>query len=84
MLKESDTVSLKNMNGQQFQILSARGVIKVAFSESAFVFEIPVHNITLLWAETLNFKFRIVFLIIFWGEIWRFEKRIALSEKSHL
>ena len=47
-------------------------------------FEILAHNITLLWAEILNFKFRIVFLNIFFGEVWRFEKRIALSEKSHL
>ena len=40
-------------------------------------FKIPAHNILLLLAGILNFKFRIVF----W-EIWRFEKRIALSERK--
>ena len=44
-------------------------------------FKIPALNSILLWAGILNFKFRIVFWIIFF---WRFEKRIALSEKSHL
>ena len=44
-------------------------------------FKIPTHKIVLLWAGILNFKFRLVFLDYFFG---RFEKRIALSEKSHL
>ena len=34
------------------------------------------------WAWNLNFKFRIVFWNIFFLEIWRFEKHIALSEKK--
>ena len=44
-------------------------------------FKIPDHNIILLWAGISNFKFRIVFWNIIFG---RFEKQIALSEKSHL
>ena len=40
-------------------------------------FNIPAHNIILLWAGILNFKFRIVFWNIFLG---RFEKQITLSE----
>ena len=44
-------------------------------------FEIPAHNSIMLWARILNFKSRIVFWILFL-EIWRFEKRIALSEKK--
>ena len=39
-------------------------------------FKIPAHNSTMLKVGILSFKFRIVF--------WRFEKRITLSEKSHL
>ena len=31
---------------------------------------------------SLKFKFRVVFLEYFFFEIWRFEKRIALSEKK--
>ena len=46
-------------------------------------FKILTNNIILLWAGILNFKFRIVFGIYF-GEIGRFEKRIALSAKNHL
>ena len=34
------------------------------------------------WAWNLNFKLRIVFWNIFFFEIWRSEKRIALSEKK--
>ena len=37
-------------------------------------FKVPAHNIRLLWAGILNFKFRIVFLeYFFWGdwEIWK-------------
>ena len=36
-------------------------------------FKIPAHNIILLWAGILNFKFRIVFWNIFFVQIWRFE-----------
>mgnify|MGYP007048365776 CR=1 FL=1 len=45
-------------------------------------FKIPAHNIILLWAGILNFKFRIVFWNIFFWEIGRFEKQITLSEKK--
>ena len=36
-------------------------------------FKIPAHNIIILWAGILNFKFRIVFWNIFFGdwEIWK-------------
>ena len=40
------------------------------------------HIKLLLWVGILNFQFRIVFRNIFWEEIWRFEKRIPLSEKK--
>ena len=46
-------------------------------------FKILANNIILLWAGILNVKFRIVFGIYF-GEIGRFEERIALSAKNHL
>ena len=36
----------------------------------------------MLWAGILNFKFKIVFWNIFFSEIWRPKKRIALSEKK--
>jgi hypothetical protein len=44
-------------------------------------FKIPAHNSIMLWAGILNFKFVIVFRNTF---LWRCEKRIVLSEKSHL
>ena len=40
----------------------------------------PTNNSKLFLAENFNFKLRIVF----WNFFWRFEKRITLSEKSHL
>ena len=43
--------------------------------------KIPAHNSIILWAGILNFRFRIVIWNIFL-EIWRFEKRIVLSEKK--
>ena len=45
-------------------------------------FKFPAYNTLLLLAGNLNFKFRIVFWNISFLEIWRFEKRIALSEKK--
>ena len=47
-------------------------------------FKFPANYSVLLLAGNLNFKFRIVFGNIFFWEILRFEKHIALSEKSHL
>ena len=44
-------------------------------------FKFPANNSKVLLARNLNFKFRIVFRNIFL-EIWRFGKRIALSEKK--
>ena len=44
-------------------------------------FKFPAKNTLLLLARNLNFKLRIVFWIFFL-EIWRFEKRITLSEKK--
>ena len=39
----------------------------------------------LSWAWNLDFKFRIVFWnVFFFLEIERFEKRITLTEKSHI
>ena len=38
----------------------------------------------MLLTGNLNFKLRIVFWNIFFFEIWRSEKRMALSKKSHL
>ena len=45
-------------------------------------FEFPTSNALLLLAGNLNFMLRIVFWNIFFFEIWRSEKRIALSEKK--
>ena len=45
-------------------------------------FKFPASNTLLLLAGSLNFKLRIVFFGIFFFEIWRFEKQIALSEKK--
>ena len=45
-------------------------------------FKIPAHNIILFWAGILNFKFKKVFWNIFFFEIWRSKKQIALSEKK--
>ena len=44
-------------------------------------FKFPAKNTLLLLAGNLNFKLRIVFCIFFF-EIWKFEKRITLSEKK--
>ena len=44
-------------------------------------FKFPANNTLLLLAGNLNFKLRIVFWNICF-EIWRSEKRIALSEKK--
>ena len=45
-------------------------------------FKFLANNTLLLLAENLNFKFRIVFWNIYFLEIGRFEKEIALSEKN--
>ena len=45
-------------------------------------FKFPANNSKVFLAGNLNFKFRIVFWNIFFLEIWRFKKRIALSEKK--
>ena len=42
-------------------------------------FKIPADNSIMLWAEILNFKFRIASWKKF---LWTFKKRIALSEKK--
>ena len=62
-----------------FQI-SLQKIFQTNYSELEI--QTSLHIKILLWAEILNFKFRIVFQNIFWGEIWRFEKRIPLSEKK--
>ena len=46
-------------------------------------FKFPANNSKVLLAGNLNFKFRIVFWNIFFGDL-EFEKHITLSEKSHL
>ena len=45
-------------------------------------FKFLANNSKVLLAEKLNFKLRIVFWNISFFEIWRSEKRIALSEKK--
>ena len=47
-------------------------------------FKIPAYDSIMLWAEILKFQVQDSFLIIFFLEIGRFEKQIALSEQSHL
>ena len=47
-------------------------------------FKFPVNNSILQLAGNLNLKLWIVFWNIFILEIWRFEKRIAFSEKKPL
>ena len=54
-------------------VISMPKYLKVAFFQKVLL---------LLWAGILIFKFRIVFWNIFFLEIWRFEKQIALSEKK--
>ena len=45
-------------------------------------FKFPANNSKVLLARNLNFKLRIVFSNVFFLEIWRFKKHIALSEKK--
>jgi hypothetical protein len=45
-------------------------------------FKYPANFNILSMPGNLNFKFRIVFWNIFFLEIWRFEKQIALSERK--
>ena len=47
-------------------------------------FKIPAYDSIMLWPEILKFQVQDSFLNIFFLEIGRFEKQIALFEKSHL
>ena len=47
-------------------------------------FKIPAYDSIMLWPEILKFQVQDSFLNIFFLEIGRFEKQIALSEQSHL
>ena len=47
-------------------------------------FKVPAHNIRLLWAGILNFKFRIVFLNIFFWRLGYLKNKSHLLKKTHL